>query len=311
MSSDQCFKLAWNPPSDEHNVVGIKYCSSTSSDGRCVSYSQQDIESTYRFRFSYSGEQCVNSLMELYPSVYITSVLLSAIGPATLDLIIVPLAAPWLHLNSERNKFARSALLILRSLTFTVAPVLNANCKTEYMSRNLGDLTQITIERAITQSMFTLLVALTFGVAAPLVGAACALSSALQYVHHRRVISIACDLETRSLSSKRASLYIAHCEVPKNLIGVILLPVVLYLFVVSYGYADELVVAVSAISPIFVFAFVGSLLRWWQRRDFLKQDASSLTKLSMSLLGSDAASDMPGIFEPTVSPGLVSDRTML
>jgi len=148
--------------------------------------------STYTPNFAYDGEVCVSAVLSVYGPVYLGVVLLAAALPAGVEISVVPWLAPWCYRNTESSTVARTGLAILRAVTWNVWPAL-ADARVQFSDLSLGAakldyLAQRVVERAFVQLMPTLLVALTFGIAVPLVGGACVVAAFVHLLHHRHVL---------------------------------------------------------------------------------------------------------------------------
>jgi len=129
---------------------------------------------------------------------------------------------------------------------------------------NLDYLAQSVVERAFVQVMATLIVALTFGIAVPVVGCACAVAAFVQFLHHRQVLD--------------QLVYLGHLEQPAvvpNIMGCIGIPVtclpVLVITVVlvwvcgAIDFLEPAAVAVTFISGLIVALGLCGVVAWWQR----------------------------------------------
>jgi len=209
VTDERCLYHAWHPPNEVTTDVTVEFCglsaASVTGGSQCITFSRDLIQSTYTPEFEYDGSRCVSAVIGVYAPVFVGSVLLTAVLPAALELLVVPTLAPWCHRKSASSPMARRCLAVLRDLTLNVLPVLAeakaraemAGPSTETTSGatdpltfpplppiNVDTLAQRVVERGLVQLVGTLLIALTFGLAAPVVGGACAVAVLVQLVHH-------------------------------------------------------------------------------------------------------------------------------
>ena len=223
VTDDRCLYKAWHSPNEVTTDVAVKYCVtfSTITTGRqsCLVYDEDLVQSTYTPAFDYDGSRCVSAVLSTYAPVFLAAVLLTAAVPAAMELLVVPALAPWCHRNSASSSFADGILQGLRMMTWNVLPTLQAADQRMSSVTSIaaqGDngalpdlalsaehppvvpippvdvdyLAQRVVERGILQLIGTLLIALTFGLAAPPVGGACALAALVQLAHHQHVLGV-------------------------------------------------------------------------------------------------------------------------
>ena len=193
LTDKRCLYHAFKSQPAVDTDVPVLYCSLTGDwTGNCVDYSTYLATSTYTPSFAYDGEVCVSAVLSMYGPVFLGAVLLAATLPAGLEVGIVPLLAPWCYRNAESSSLARACLRVLRAVTWNVWPVLaSAGVLASNFSlrtNKLDHLAQRVVERAFLQLMATLIVALTFGIAVPAVGGACAVAAFVHLLHHRHVL---------------------------------------------------------------------------------------------------------------------------
>jgi len=212
-TSNRCLYHWVYPPAPDVTHLEVTTCSSTSRiTGECTSFNTEAITSTYSHPFTYSGVDCVASMLDIYPPVYVAVVVTCAVGPAVIDLALAPLLAPWLFQRGAKSAPARGALAVLRTVSFTTRVALaKANLNLDEANLQPGALTQRAVERAFGSLLFTVLIASTYGLAAPIVGFACAFAATVQLLHHRIVVSSLFDHE---VSANSGALDIAACALP-------------------------------------------------------------------------------------------------
>jgi hypothetical protein len=218
LSDERCLKYRLYPRPAVTTETEFQYCElfifNNNGEEVCLEYAEYNVESTYVPSFEYDGERCVSAVLSIYTPVFLASVLLAAVLPAAAEVLVVPRIAPWCHRRSSSSIGARVVLAALRSFTWNVPAVLEAEARAAAAAAAAGEsdspslsqdapplppadadyLAQRIVERGFGQLMATLLVALTFGVAAPPVGGACAVASLVQLLHHRHVLGQVVDL---------------------------------------------------------------------------------------------------------------------
>ena len=161
-------------------------------------------------------------------------------------------------------------------------------------------LAQRVVERAFVQLTVTLLVALTFGIAVPAVGGACALAASVHLLHHRHVLG-----QTVSLGRLEQPFLVPNLvgctDIPVNCAVVVVATVVLVWVSGAVGYLDPTVVGCMPLAGLFVAAAAcGGAARWrncrncrnsiLRRQDRAQRTASSDTSRGMlmaSLISDD------------------------
>ena len=149
--------------------------------------------STYEHQYQYSSEQCVSAVLETYAPVHAASLLLNSFGMASVELL-VPAFDAWIRQYHEYS-CARATENALH-LAFDV-PTLQGQWLAGALSASSSipsssgsplstvNQAQLLLERAFTSLLGILVVALTFGLAAPLtVGGPACLSACCVMVHH-------------------------------------------------------------------------------------------------------------------------------
>jgi hypothetical protein len=192
VTDPRCLYYMFKPQTPVETEVPYSYCDMYDSESRCVLYGTDVATSTYTHSFVYDGEECVSAVLSVYGPVFLGAVLLAATLPAGLEMSVVPWLAPWCHRNAESSTVARASLACLRTVTWNVWPALvDADVLAPDFSLGadkIDYLAQRVVERAFVQVTGTLILALTFGIAVPAVGGACALAALVQLLHHRHVL---------------------------------------------------------------------------------------------------------------------------
>jgi hypothetical protein len=195
ITDQRCWYYYFEPESDLSSPVFYDVCNATDLQGQCLEYTSTSIQSNYKPLFSYDGDQCVTAMLSTYAPVFLAYIMLSAPISATLDLLVVPLLAPWCYRNADHSRAAELCLKYLKKICWNVPSVLcaNFNSKVDVLEVtqgvNLKYASRSVMRRALVQFSSTLLIALTFGLAAPMIGLACIFAAILDFRHHSLVIS--------------------------------------------------------------------------------------------------------------------------
>jgi hypothetical protein len=235
--------------------VAVEYCAIFEEHNRCAACSTDVAQSSYAPAFNYDGRRCVPAVLSAYAPVFLAAVLLTATFPAGLELLVVPLVAPWCHAKSASSPLARGGLAALRSVTYNVVPALAAAATRAVRGASAADpalapevdvdyLAKCVVERAISQLAGTLLTALTFGLAAPAVGGACAAAALVPLVHVNHVLGtiVACHIADRRVPD-----LMGCCFVPRACAAVVAATVLVVWCCASVDFSDPVSLA-SAVS---------------------------------------------------------------
>ena len=190
-----CAYLYWHPLPREHTTLDVEVCAVTQVEtGDCLEYSKVQVKSSYYPKFEYDGELCVSAVFEAYIPVLLVTVLLCAVLQAALEFFVVPVAAPWLHQRAAASAVARRFLELLRLLAWNVPTAL----PDVVLSADSWDYAaQRVIEAGIAGLLFVLLIALTFGLAAPLLALACGVASCVHVVNTKHVLAQVATVSTQ------------------------------------------------------------------------------------------------------------------
>ena len=197
----------------QHSVITYEYCASDSSDAElCPRKLVSAFTSSFKPHFSYRGEHCASAMVEIYAPVYLQSAILAAVLPALLELVVVP----WSVRRAKTSVVARRMVWALEQITLNanvVAELLEGTSQEDEWTNHIGrgsapsspnqssshgpnrnpnllidELAQEVVERGFGQLVSTLLLALTFGLAAPMAGLALGAAAGVQLVHHLCVL---------------------------------------------------------------------------------------------------------------------------
>ena len=303
----RCFYYKFKPQPAVDTNVPYSYCYLTdTTTGICLEYATETVISTYTPSFAYDGEVCVSAVISVYGPVFLGVVLLVAALPAGMEIFIVPWLAPWCFWNAESSSVARTGLAFLRAMTWNVWPALaNANALPLEFSlgaAKLDNLAQRVVERAFVQIMVTLLVALTFGIAVPAVGFACAVAAFVQLLHHRHVLGQIVSLGRLEQPAVVPNL-MGCTDVPVSCAVVVVVTVVLVWVCGAVGYLEPALIECMLLAGLGLALAACGLTAWWQRsrreapsqhQDRAPSTASSDTSRGMlmeSLLAEDQVAE--------------------
>jgi hypothetical protein len=180
---------------------------------RCTKVTEDTVISTYKPQPRYDGENCVSAVLDIWVPIFMASVLVSSCFTAGLELFVIPKLVPYCFQRRHRSFLARNCLSGLHFLTRRLSEVAAAKHSSivgasgkdsadvgktliEHLFIPVADLDSIArglVERAVGQLAFTLLVAVTIGLAAPFVGAACVVAAVVQLIHHLHVLRFVAD----------------------------------------------------------------------------------------------------------------------
>jgi hypothetical protein len=302
VTDPRCFYYIIKPQPAVGTDVPYSYCSIADYAGICTEYATSTVISTYTPSFAYDGESCVSAVLSVYGPVFLGVVLLAASLPAGMEIFTVPWLAPWCYRNAESSTAARTGLAFLRAMTWNVWPALaNAGVLPPDFSlgaAKLDYLAQRVVERAFVQVMTTLLVALTFGIAVPVVGGACAVAAFVQLLHHRHVLGQIVSLGRLEQPTVVPNL-MGCTDIPVSCAVVVVATVVLVWVCGIVGYLDPAVIGCMLVISLMMALAACGIAALWQRsrskapsqhQDRAQSTASSDTSRGMlmeSLLAED------------------------
>jgi len=303
VTDKRCLYYTIRPQPAVDSPVPISYCVYyESSTGLCSEYATVSFTSTYLPRFSYHGEECVSAVLSVYGPVFLGAVFLSAALPAGIETFVVPWLAPWCYRNVETSEMARTGLAFLRAVTWNVWPAL-ADAGALPRDFSLGTvkldfLAQRIVERAFVQVMVTLIVALTFGIAVPVVGFACAVAAYVHILHHRHVLGQIINLGR--IEQPAAVPNLKGCtDIPVACSVVVVFTVVLVWMCGAVSYFEPAVIGCILLIGLGLALAACGVVAWWRRfrskapqqhQDRAQSTASSDTSRGMlmeSLLAED------------------------
>jgi Leucine-rich repeat (LRR) protein len=263
----RCLYYTFKPLPAVDTVVPYQYCSHFDvATSICLAYSTSTVTSVFTPSFVYVGERCFSAVLSVYGPVFLGVVLLAATLPAGVETIIVPWLAPWCYRNAESSSIARAGLTFLRAVAWNVWPALaNAGMLASNFTigaSRLDYLAQRVVERAFVQVLMTLLVALTFGIAMPVVGSACAVAAFVQLLHHRHVLGQIVTLGRLEQPAVVPNL-MGCMDVPVGCAIIVVITVVLMWVCGAMGYLKPVVVALTLLIGLSVALGVcGFIARW-------------------------------------------------
>ena len=336
VTDDRCLYRAWHRPEKVTTDVAVEVCTARiAKTGRCVAYGDIVYQSTFLPAFDYDGGRCFSAALSTYAPVFLAAVLLAAVLPAALELLVVPLVAPWCHAKSASSFAARRILAALRGLSWNVLPVLaQDHARAVAASRALSSagnseggvapvdvlaaplpplplinadyLAQRVVERGIMQLMGTLLVALTFGIAAPPVGGSCAVAALVQLVHHIHVLGaiVTCGIADRRSSPGGQVPDLEGCSfVPRACAAVLVSTVLFFWGGAAVGFLDpaHMAGAAAAVGLTSALLWVGCTRALRARND--TADAEKWARRGRSGASVASSAGMSLLEEPLVMSG--------
>jgi hypothetical protein len=258
LTDERCLNYSLFPQPKVTTDFSVEYCEfSIPTDGRevCREYAELTFSNNYVPSFEYSGGKCVSAVVEIYAPVFLTSILLIAIIPAAFEVFLVPKFVLWFLRRGEMNMLFRNFQKVLRSnVSATLTETLATDGSIQHA--RLNNLAQYSLERGFSQLLGTLLVALTFGIAAPIIGVACAFASIVQALHHRHILREIFFLG----ASKETTINIKGCStVPVGCGAVVVITVLLVWLFACVGFlnlgafcsAAAVVLLVAALAIVF------------------------------------------------------------
>lgn len=192
-----------------------------------MGYGIRRFNSIYRPKFSYSGDRCFAAVVSTYAPVFLLSVLFSAIIPAVLEVLLIPQAV---------RSSQKGVLKLLRQTTFAVSLELDHMTGSNNLGPNaLRELAQRVVYRGIVGLLSTLVLALTFGIAAPVVGIACVIAALVQLAHHDYILRRIVECASRKEGPFAPNL-MGCCVLPRFCVVLVVGSVALTWFVGIIGY---------------------------------------------------------------------------
>ena len=274
VTDKRCLYYVFKPQPAINTIVPYSHCSlKDPTTDTCLEYATDTTISTYTPSFAYDGEVCVSAVISLYGPVFLGKVLLAATLPAGMETFVVPSLAPWCYRNSETSTVARMSLAFLEAVTMNVWPTLaNAGVLPPDFSlgaAKLDNLAQRVVERAFGQVLTTLLVALTFGMAVPVVGFACAVAVFVKLLHHRHVLGQIAKLGRLEQPAIVPNL-MGCTDIPMSCAVVVVVTVVLVWVCGAVGYFEPAVIGCALLIGLIVALAACVAVAWWLRRYRLK-----------------------------------------
>jgi len=300
VTDPRCFYYRLKPQPAVNTGVPISACSlSDKATGTCLEYSTETAMSTFTPSFAYDGEVCISAVLAVYGPVFLGVVLFAATLPAGVETLIVPWLAPWCYRNSKTSTVARTGLIFLCAVAWNVWPVLaNAGVLPHNFSfgaDKLDHLAQRVVERAFVQVIVTLLVALTFGIAVPIVGGASAVAALVQLLHHRHVLGQIVGLGRLEQPAVVPNL-MGCTDIPTSCAVVVVATVVMVWVCGTVGYLEPVVIGCALLIGLIMALAACGVVAWHrskapsQHRDRAQSTTSSKTSRGMlieSLLAND------------------------
>mmetsp|Transcript_50483 Transcript_50483/g.64696 ORF Transcript_50483/g.64696 Transcript_50483/m.64696 type:complete len:576 (-) Transcript_50483:157-1884(-) len=340
ITDERCMLNYFQPEDKITRLIPYEKCYITSSESGCLQHGINYVESSYIPKFHYRQGQCISALISTYAPVFLAYILLSAPISAALELIIVPLIAPWCYHHKKKSKIASWLYYLLLQVTLNVPCVLcsyfnnqkdinelllyhdfiipinnndnddnndddNDEAQTNHanihnQNHQLGPSNQLhqlhkanhrqtnqqqyvnhmnhinqrcqsIIRRGYVRFCTTLMIVLTYGMAAPLIGTACIISELIQFNHHTLILSQMIDLSELLPQPKLPELN--HClYLPKFSGFIILLTTLIFWFcVIIYYMRSEIIIILFFITFIFLNIILFIMLYRKEKRKVEKE----------------------------------------
>jgi hypothetical protein len=152
----------------------------------------------------------------------------------------------------------------------------------------LDYLAQRIVERSFIQVVTTLVMALTFGIAVPVVGGACAVSAFIQLLHHRHVLGQIVRLGRLEQPAVVPNL-MGCTDIPVACAVVVVATVLLVWMCGAVGYLEPAVVGCMLLIGLCVALVACGVAAWWRRS---RMKARWLPDQSPSTAPSDMSQDL-------------------
>jgi len=306
VTDKRCLYYVFKPQPAVHTVVPYSHCSTKDAiTDTCIEYAIDTTISTYTPNFAYDGEVCVSAVISVYGPVFLGVVLLVATLPAGMEIFVVPWLAPWCYRNAESSTTAHTGLKFLQAVTRNVWPAL-ANAGVLPPDFSLGTakldyMAQRVVERAFMQVMVTLLVALTFGIAVPAVGGACAVAVCVKLLHHRHVLGQIAKLGR--LEQPAAVPNLMGCtDIPVSCAVILVATVVMVWVCGAVGYLEPAVIGCMLLLGLIMALAASTLTAWW-RRPHMKGPPLQDQALGTAPSDTSGSIQMKSLFDaPEISP---------
>ena len=285
LTDRRCLMDYFVPDSPVTTLISIPYCVLTSSEdaNMCLQYGEDEADSTYSRPFEYSGERCVAAVITIYQAVFVASVLLSAIMPAMFEILVVPYVAPWCF--REAGAVARAGKTLLKGMSWNASVFAALSATGERAPWvDLDTIAQRVVERAVSQMLSTLLVALTFGLSSALVGVSCGVTGLIQLLHHSHVLGQVVKLGLNDTPVPTVPNLCGCFWIPGMAFVIIAATTVLFWGLASIDYMKPLPFVLSFGSMSLAGLVLVVTFRMSGRRANSPRDESRSTLLGLSLL---------------------------
>jgi len=289
----RCLYYTIKPQPAVGTEVSVLECSSyVLSVDVCDKYTTFVETSTYTPSFAYDGEVCVSAILSVYGPVFLGCIILTSTLPAGVDIFIVPWLAPWCYRNAESSRVARMGLAFLEEMTSNALPALaKAGVLPPDFSlgaAKLDYLAQQVVEQAFMQVTVTLLVALTFGIAVPAVGGACALAAFVQFMHQRHLLGQIVGLGRLEQPAVVPNL-MGCTDIPGSCAIIVVVTVVLVWVCGAVDYLEPVLIGFMVSVGLIVALVACGIAAWWQRS---RRKASRRKERAQSIASSDTSRGM-------------------
>lgn len=253
-----CARYYWTPQTKITSTIPVSTCFVFSPSGLCTDLGSYDIYSTFTPKYDFSGSRCVSAILRIYAPVYLLVVLLVAMVPFILEILVVPIMAPFCMRHRMHSFIAHSLLRFFEATSSNVTLVLAPKVYVD--SEHIA---QRAIERGVTDLCTTLITALTFGLAVPYVGAACVVAALVQLANSLRTFRKAISYSVSRADHKLP--YVGYCcRLSTGTLVVVVCSVALFWTGLIFFYLKPIVVF-PTIASVFMAAV---MTRYFAKRSY-------------------------------------------
>eukprot|EP00615_Pteridomonas_danica_P014104 CAMPEP_0114400394 /NCGR_PEP_ID=MMETSP0102-20121206/16371_1 /TAXON_ID=38822 ORGANISM="Pteridomonas danica, Strain PT" /NCGR_SAMPLE_ID=MMETSP0102 /ASSEMBLY_ACC=CAM_ASM_000212 /LENGTH=562 /DNA_ID=CAMNT_0001562763 /DNA_START=123 /DNA_END=1811 /DNA_ORIENTATION=- len=258
ITDPRCLYYHFKPQNKVTADVTFQFCTVLDQFGVCSHYEEETMPSSYIPQFEYDGNECVSAVISTYAPVFLTHVLLSTPISAVIELILVPLIAPWCFQNRYVNKWVGRVLFGLRAATYNT-PCLLSITNPESLNEITKDVdldrsARNIMRRAYVQFASSILLVATFGLAAPVVGVASILAALIHFKHQTFILSQLLTFEELIQNESFGVLNFKHCCTFPNFSSFIMIGVIILFWI--FMTIDNFVESYVLYSTLFVWGIL-------------------------------------------------------
>jgi hypothetical protein len=230
-------------------------------------------------------------------------VLLSATVPAIIDLLLVPtLASLYDGYFTQHGSGGCSRAFGAAVKWLEIIPRVSTGRADSLQLIDIDGCAEHIVLRSLAQLSVLLQIALTFGLAAPVVGVACALGAAVQLIHHLSMLGRVVDIGR--LRSPPAAPYLACTSSPMGCAFTTALCVLLFWTWASCNFLDPILMSIGVVVAIFTSFLVMETIRRYNKQNTESSIATGFSLTESLLLNEEAPKEcrdkekeLEGLFE--------------